>query len=177
MINLVKGGTPSNLGDLFKWSYEQATYRVDPITNTGFFYIRDGYIFQTIYDKVQRNEQLEIKCSFKSTDINKVLGNMYLYIHYSNDSTDTIVIPLDYSNINFNKSTWVTTAHKYSTDKDKDIKKIELRIVSNRAITLNITEIAIFYSGTNSSNNGYNVNDFQDKSILYGFDDNKPKLR
>ena len=178
MKNLIQGGTPTGFGDLIKWTYESTTYQVDAITNTGFFNINGGFITQNIYDKILKDETLNIKISYKSNTKNIIAGNMYINVYFTDGTNDMILLPLDYKDINIVKSNWITIKHDYTTDADKSIELINVRVVGGRYNHLDVTEVAIYYSGSNSStSNSYDCSEFQDKSILYGLDKDKPKLR
>ena len=177
MKNIIQGGTPTSFNDLLKWTYEQAKYEIDILSNTGFYRIKDGYISQTLYSSILEDESLNIRCSYKSITKHKNIGTMYVNISYEDESTDVVLIPLEYNEINQNKTTWRSIEQDYKTSKDKTVSYIEVRIVSSKGVSLDVTELAIYYSGSDGANNGYNNNEFQDKCILYGFDKDKPKLR
>lgn len=177
MLNLIKGGVPTNLGDLLKWSYEKAAYQVDGVTNTGFYALQGGYLFQTIYDKVLPEETLEITCAYKTSREASLIGNMYLNVQYADGSTDALMLPLDYTNKAFNINQWVTTKYNYTTRKTPTVKQIDVRIVNSGSLPLHITQIAVNYSGATADSQEYKTKEFQDKCILYGYDDDKPRLR
>lgn len=177
MKNIIKGGTPTGFKDLLEWTYESTSYKLDPISNTGYYNINNGFITQSTYDKILKNEQLLIRCSFKSINKNVSAGTMFVNIFFTDESMDYILIPLEYININFNKSKWITTTHEYKTDTDKSIEYINIRIIGKKDISLDVTEIGIDYNGVSNLDNQYDTNEFQDKCILYGFDKDKPALR
>ena len=177
MKNLIQGGTPVGFGDLIKWTYENTTYQVDALTNTGFFNVNGGFITQSIYNKILKGETLNIKISYKSNNKNVLAGNMYINIYFTDGTNDMILLPLDYKDINIIKSNWITIKYDYITDEEKSIEYITVRVVGSNHNQLHITEIGMYYNGSSDLESSYNCNEFQDKVILYGLDKDKPKLR
>ena len=179
MKNVILDGTPILMTSLSNWAYSNGRLGDDVISSIRYYNIGvNGYLKQSPVVKLSSNSSYDVIFSYRLKNAISLLEcKVILKVLYSDDSVDTILIPLVPEGI-LSNANWITYKSTFTVDNEKSVRGFELEFSNNGVTTeLHTTEIGIFYDDSIATNDQYNPNEFQDNVILYGLDADKPRLR